>query len=617
MVSGSCATKNCIAWVLHETSNIQEPVPYFASEMLRQLSHNAAQTRGVLMPPGRVALALYDPDRREYSALTFLDVAPLKVMKAQPAAPAKGRSSLILELVRPAMVEQRPHDDIGVALVTEDGRRVPASFTTRTHRKVIAIWPDVPAGAASIELQSGRVHLPEKVFQLGSGRVEYAKRQLAANPKLGVILEIPEALQGTARELLISERSAEIGGIKRVELAHDQREVSVQVPATSMDVRLVAGPWETSERVDLSDGIDRTVTLKLEAIKVTGTVYSGKEPVSATIVFDTRDEWEDSLTVNTDEHGRYEALFAKPRGYIALVRIEGRAGPFAVPPIDIDRDMEYDFRLPNNEYTFRVTSKRDGSPIAGASVIVRNTAADKIVTDQLLRTGDDGVAVAQPLREGEIAVSARADGFHPSSPEVASVRVEGVRSFEFHLEPTDDDVRVTVRLPNGEPARGAEVFVADGPLMSTVLQADGEGMIRVPESARGALLLVRAMGAAWSGRRVGPDDEGVTWSLEAPAPPLVLRCIHAGGAPADCGATLWLDGSRLFAAPLAWLTAGPGMTGPGGYWVLTSLPPRPVDVLFWASTTQNAISAHSGMYDMMRTTVPYPWPAETEIRALE
>ena len=57
-LEGSCASNACRGWLLHETSNVQSPVPYLSPEMLREPPLSEARERGVLMPTGRVIAAI-------------------------------------------------------------------------------------------------------------------------------------------------------------------------------------------------------------------------------------------------------------------------------------------------------------------------------------------------------------------------------------------------------------------------------------------------------------------------------------------------------------------------------------------------------------------------------
>lgn len=178
-LEGACATGACRAWVLHETSNIQSPEPFFSPEMLREPPLSTAQQRGIAMPSGRVIAAIYDVERKTFSGVS----APMQLVRGQTssaraAAPRAGRAALILHLSRPQRLKTRPEDDLGVALVGPNGAVTKAAFITRTHDRVLAVWPDVAAETVRLEVTSAKVQLPQKELQLRSGAVEFVARPL-------------------------------------------------------------------------------------------------------------------------------------------------------------------------------------------------------------------------------------------------------------------------------------------------------------------------------------------------------------------------------------------------------------------------------------------------------
>lgn len=180
----NCPKTACTSWMLHESSNIQTPIPYFAPEMLRHSHLGDAQRTGILMPSGRIAVAVYDSSSKQFLALQApVEVVPFKTVITRPSAPRPGRAALILEVERPSSLDQRPEDDASVALYPADGKRREAAMLTRTHQKLIAVWPDVPAGFAHIELQSSICRLSETDIRLRSEKIEHVSRRATAAPK--------------------------------------------------------------------------------------------------------------------------------------------------------------------------------------------------------------------------------------------------------------------------------------------------------------------------------------------------------------------------------------------------------------------------------------------------
>lgn len=603
-VQAPCPVKTCRAWVLHADSNVQEPVPYYGPEMIRE--PELANGKGdVLMPAGRMIAAVYDAEQpRNFLALgTPVEAQPRKTTSIRPGVPQSGRAALILELERPEAVPVKPEDDIDVSLVTRDGAH-PPGFVARAHRKVYAIWPDVAAGRATIVVRSRKAQLRMRDIRLRSGKVEYSARRLDPPPQLGVTLQIPPAFEKYDRELQIVDLSGTHQTIKQV-IAPDTRHAEFEVPATPMQVTLVVGSWQVSEQVDLSDGSSREVTLALQAIRLAGRVTVGDDPVPATLRFTTRgDDWQHNLAVTADTDGKYETLLAVAGDYNAHIDIPGRGAPYVELGISVTEDRTLDFRFPANKYRVRVTNKHDGSPVKGASVLISN-ATDSISTNRRLYTDENGEATAQPLLRGTVAVEVEAAGFIRGTVAEEPVS-EGEKTFHVALEPEGESDTLTVRTAAG-PAAGAKVFVE---ALGRELQADTHGRVAIPEVAKNSIVLVRAEGAAILVRRwAGGDAE---WMCESPAPPLSIRALHDGIPVRSFDRVLWLDGVRISGVPLAWLTKGQ----PYGALNLIALPPRPLSILLVSNPALDP-QVRSGLLDAMRTEIPYPWPAAVDITVLQ
>ncbi len=604
----------CTAWVLHEDSNVQVPIPWFAPEMLRQAPLRHASQEGILMPSGRVVVGVLDSTGKSFVGLQ----APVQVITgrsvaAVPDAPKSGLASLILELNRPAIVEKRPDDDVSVALVTADGRRAAPALLTRGARRVTAVWVGVPAGAARLEVASSRWRLPHGELRLRSAKIEHLSRDLLPLPKLKLNLEIPEELQVVPTEVTVMDLSGR-GALVHTELPKGTEHAEFDVPAGQLKVSAVVGPWTVGERIDLSDGRDGSVDLVMRVIRMTGRVYCGDEPARARISFDTRQEWKDSLTVPTDADGNFEALFAAPNVYFAVVTVDGREGVYADPGILVESDLSHDFHLPGNEYRFRVTNKFDGGGIGGAEIRLENVADEGIRGVQSVIADSSGQAVAPPLRPGVVTVTANAEGFEPSRPLEQTVAATGERTITIELEPREGGI-LTLLLPDGQPAAAAEVLI-DGPLGTWwVMRTDELGRVHLPQKATDALILARAEGAAFGARRWMGED--MTWTLDPAGAPLVARALGPDGEPSpDTPAVLWLDGIRLASGPLAWVTSTRGGADTAGLWTVYGLPPRSVEILFWRATPQNLGLVPKGLFDGMRETVPYPWPTPVTLHAL-
>lgn len=178
---GACPSGPCTAWLLHNFSNVQSPVPYYGPAMLRQLALPEAARAGVLMPAGRVAVAIYDTAAKRFTGVQVpLDLKAATTVASHPGVPLPGRSAVIVELVRATPIPDRPQDDLKVTLIDAANQRRPPTFAARSYTKVIAIWTDVPAGAGRLEVHSSKDRLPDTSLQLRPQTIEHVTRGLAA-----------------------------------------------------------------------------------------------------------------------------------------------------------------------------------------------------------------------------------------------------------------------------------------------------------------------------------------------------------------------------------------------------------------------------------------------------
>lgn len=179
---GSCPSNPCLAWLLHDSSNVQSPIPYYGPQMLRRLPLAEASRAGVLMPAGRVAVAVYDPTAKRFLGVQVpLDVKASTTVASQPGIPKPGRAALILELSRGTRVYERREDDLNLQLVAADGQRRSPAILARWSSGVTAIWTDVPAGTSRLEVRSSKDRLTDAPVQLRPQTIEHVRRALTAS----------------------------------------------------------------------------------------------------------------------------------------------------------------------------------------------------------------------------------------------------------------------------------------------------------------------------------------------------------------------------------------------------------------------------------------------------
>lgn len=615
-VSGACASEPCTAWILHETSNVQVPVPYFSSEMLRQAPLREATTSGVLMPLGKLAVAIYSESAKRFVGLAAPVQATTKgVVKVQTRAPTRDFSGLILDLVRPTLVLQQPADDVKtVRLVLDDGSVLAPSILTRTHRKLIAVWPKVRPGHMRVEVESAGHHVPNSDFRLQPSQILHLTRDLLDLPKLSVDIEATDRMPDLPKELVVTDllgRSAP----NTVKLSTEDNHTAISVVPSLFKLTLKFGVWEVTKEVDLSDGRDRTVTLSIESFRLSGRVFYGNEPTSARLNFDTTDDEKRTLTVDVEADGKYEAFFVRPRLYTVLVYVAGRGIPYIAEPVFVGRDRTHDIVIPANRYAVHVKNRRDGLPLEGAEVGIENMGDDGMSSQQRVASDQRGDVIIQPLRPGKVRIVVSKAGFVTSEPHEEPVVQGEERNLAFSLEPDDNTEVLRLIRADGSPAANAEVYVIAEETSFTIKTTD-DGTVKVPHLKPGTILLVRAPAAALSVLRVSAADK--VWILEEPAGPLNVEAVSADrDRVPHVAAVLWIDGVRLSGGILAWLTGTAAGTDASGMWTVNGLPKRTVDVMFWVSTPENYRIVPSGLFDSMRTAVPYPWDVSVRVPVIK
>jgi hypothetical protein len=604
---------HCTLGLLHANSHIG-PLGFIRPEMKRLVPEATAVEQGALMPAGAVAATLYDKGLKEYRAVE----APVTVAWRQTAVlhlkpPGPGSSDLVIVLIRPRVISRLAEEEAMPRLVLASGKTPSPAFAVSGPRRLYAIWKGLTPGQATLQLGSKTLRLAQPEVVLRPGHVESVEATLLPLPHLGVRLELPEELRRGPLEVSIAPTRTPANVVIRKVAADAERTEFEHVPAAPLRVSVVAGPWELEETVDLSDGKDAEVTLRAQLTTLEGTVYYGREPRQAKVTFRTN-HGDDEVSVEADAKGRYRIVLARPSAYMVMVQLPDRGRPY-LEVIDVPRSGRQDFQVPGNDFRVRVVRSDTGAPIPRADVGVNNTGTDKITQGLMMKTGDDGVAHAMPLRPGEVVVNAKAPHFEPA--EFKDKVPEGDFSREVTLSlKSVGGTPVAFVLPSGDPALGAEVWVqSDSTGSPAVVGADETGSVPLPDSAVGKPLLVRAPGAA-SGYVVW-DGQADSIALGPSGPPLMIAARKDTGDPAAWSRlALWIDGSRFSGEALQWAFHAPPMDR-NGMTTLQGLPPKPLDVLLWSPDPRISGLAEAGAYDSRRTTVAFPWPSVATVTTVE
>ncbi len=592
-----------------------------AAELLRPLP--AAGRHEVLMPVGPVVALLYDLEKREYVTLSRPAVVEHDtITEVAPRAPE--RSDLLVVLERPEILVAFDQYDVRLALDGDRPEPRAPDVTVPALERLYAIWFDLPAGPATVNVRSPSVYLPPQEVVLPPGRLAYLAAELRPLPALDVVLALPEVLR-TAELVLEVQRLPSTEAVRRVELAQDTAgRLLSAMPAVELMVVLESAPWRFRQRVDLSDGGDGTVFFAPEPILLFGTVYHGDEGHPASIAINA-DLTSGEFMLESDEEGRYETILFRPGSFIANVRLAGSNGPPLMKLFEVPNQssFEYDFHIAEMGFRVSVVDAVSGEAIAQAKVTFTIEVADGGNTVQTAETDAQGMVELAHLRPGKLTILAGSEGYVPYEGEPLEVTDGGgEHELTVALESIGEMARMLILLPSGAPAAEAEVLA----LASLTEQvpawsgrSDAGGWLEVPRRFEGYFLLARHPLAASGLRRWQASSENETiWALAEPASdPLSIVVRTNWDKPARWAqVALWLDGRRMSGFALSWLTYSRRAGADSyGFWQASHLPRGPVRLLAYAAEQRPQVLA--GALDGLATFIPFPWSGEIEINYIE
>lgn len=561
---------------------------------------------GTSMPAGKTIAGLFDQKSGDAVALSgTFDVQPGKTVEIEPRLPAEGTDVLVV-LRRP----QPPRGaDIALTLATETGVQSPSEALYAVDN-VYAVWHGVRGRTARVLTESSTLHLPAIDLSLKPRTVVTFRGDLRARPSVGVSAFVPPEKIKTL-ELEVQELATRKALFETV-LTAGTRKVIEALPATKLRFLLKADIWKTSKEVDLTSGDDDEVTFQLSPIRINGTLYSGTEAAKGKLRFEyARDQ---SLEVETDERGDYEAVVLHPAVYTTSIVVANDSAPPFVQFVDIDRDRRIDFTIPTNRITIVVRDANTGAPVPGAEIRMKSVWADDTRGDMTLnlryRTDSAGHAVLPHLHPGGVTLSAVAAGYEDSTPQTLAINADTVSKEELLLRPIHGRP-VRIVLPNGEAAAGAEVAVV----------RDGNGSITWRGSAdpSGSILLPHHLGAVFVVRHpLAGSVAGLVHAVDADirlaspvSPSLVFQTADADGNPvAFALLTFWINGVRLTDAAVSFAGwSGAGVSDQDGIWTGRNLPKGPVRVL--ATRNISPVQVSSGAYDSLSSVIEPVRPDET------
>jgi hypothetical protein len=557
---------------------------------------------GARLPVGRAVLFLYDNAKKEYLSLG----RPFEIREAGEnvvaTPPAPETTAVLAVLERPIMLDRPSEDDLAPWLAADE-RRFPPDLTFGDGARLYAVWYGVSGRTARLELESARWQIAgEPTIALRQGKVEVLRPQLSPLPQLKVGLRRPAAWEEKAIELLLLHPgNSRTAAIARLELppATDEAKFSA-IPARELEVELRVGNYSLREVVDAQDGLDHEVFFDPEPIELEGQVFAGDRPSAATITFflngnqNLPEAKDDRLVIETDAQGRYRALLYQPGRIPINVALAGREGlPFLISPrLEIEKSRKLDFHLPANRFVLEALDQRSGQGVAGARVQIENHFGKEraFVTSTHDRTGKDGKLTLPPIRSGRLDLKIGAKGYREATREVEIAEQDPGESILIELAPEAAGDEVSVALPDGRQAGGAQAALFASTTDSSEPwwqgSADAAGLLELPPGRQGSYLLIRHPAAGATVLSATAADGRVVLSPRAPDLQIVIRRRTGDPAPGSPVA-IGIGEIEVMGRALTWLLDSPlSGSDASGYFRAAGLPAARLQIISWAPELQ-------------------------------
>jgi len=597
------------------------------------------------MPARSVVASLWSSDEEQLLALSPpFAVRPGATTPAPLTEPSAEESFLAVYLERAPGSSQ---DSLAnVSLEVSPGEAViPADASVPTEWGVYGYWYSLAPGTATLTGGNASTYVEPQAIELTGGEIAYWEGPILDRPLLEVSMVLPSRLREKPLRLEVWRlpEEIELGSVELPRSASRHR-FQAGLMAGTLEVRLGTHLGVYRKRVELLPGEEGFVGLEPELIELFGEVSLGGEPHPATLRFQT--VFGDDVEAVADS-GRYEAVALMPLRGLSVELTDSPHVPWLdvfMPPIR--RSQELDVDIADAEIVVRVLDAATRRPVPDAAVAVKNEYFDpedegrdpewgersaeqgrrrgKMLA-RTYRADEEGRARLAPPRPGRLEIFPSAPGYHDSREAAQVLEIEDPprdREVEVLLHPIGETVKLTLALPDGSPASGAEVMLVDSLWRGKVLfhgRVGDAGVVEIPsEHSQGALLLKHpaAASAAIDWREWAAKGEA-RWRFAAAAETaLVLEVTDPAGEEPVRGArvALFLDGRRISGMPLRWLFEGPVGTDSNGHWTASRLPRSGVRVLAWESTVDQEATA--GGLDNFALNVEYPWPSTVEVRVV-
>jgi hypothetical protein len=560
------------------------------------------------MPAGKIVAGIFDRVTGDAISLTrVVDLPAGKTVVVTPVPP-RDESDVLVVLRRPI---QPTREALTLTLRAGGTTRAPDVFLHAVDA-VFAVWFGADGRTATVSIESESLAHPPVTVQLRPAKVTTLRGTLQPKPKLKISVRSPtDAVFGKLEATVSGGDGSESPG--RVVDLRSGEPASVLVPPTRVRVLLTADSWRMEKEVDLTDGRDGEVEFLLEPIAISGRIYLGKDAVAGRVVF--QDDGRELMTAETDPSGEYRAVFWRPGMYVASVSAAAdSAAPFLDPAVPVEYDATVDFHLPVNRVIVQVRDSLSGKPVPRAEIGIHSTGEHKIVGELALGqrqlADEQGRFVLPRLRPGTVRIEASAAGYERSGPRMLTIDATTEEELTIELRPAEA-IRITVQLPDGSAAAGAEAAAFDA--LGTPLwhgETGSEGVLSIPLALLSRHLVVRHPNAASMILRAATPDQ--TIRLSEPAIPVVnVHTTDSSGEPVRFASlTLWLAGVRLNGSAAAFATwTAAAATDNTASWAGRNFQAAPLRILATRGTPPASIA--TGAYDAFAETLEGPRPEIT------
>ena len=561
----------------------------------------------VRVPGRRVILCGYDEGKRPIGCRGVAARSGETMSLEAFPRPGRGRGQLLVGLSYP---DESAPADARISLRMADRSLPPDDVVTGRSQRLYAVWYDVPAGKAGLELSSkfwflrdSSIEIPERGAKVEVGI------PILRKPKLTVSLEAAERLGPGEVEMELFPRCTE--GIASLDAAPplqfcgapESKTLASDATATFPDLSpgLLAIRWRkaglsSAHWVDLRDGESREIRLPVGISEVHGIVRRNGRPMAAEM------RWEigngvASLQTRADPDGHYRFLLAQSGNWGVGLRDE--AGRVFAESCAVNGDTRCDFDVPANRLRVRVTDG-NGAAVQKAAVSYRVLDPAGGGTPRELggeTTDGEGVAELPPLRSGLLNVDVRAEGFAPGRASPVEVTAETREREVAVVLRHGAGIRISVVAPDGTPARQARVRSG---VHGAVADESGVARIEAPLSPGSPLVVFDLRGEMAFTRFSGEESSEVR--IPRSGPPIRVRLQEPDGKPvSDIGVHVAVDGildDSRFLDQILW-SGGQWASGYSGEMLLTGLPAQGTLTVYPAGRPDLALTRVLPVYETL------------------